>query len=538
MPPKRILVIDDEEMILRLCRKVLTNEGYEVKCASSGEEAVRLGSSEHFHMAVTDMLMPGMDGLKTFTALREKQSEIIGVLITAHGTMDTAIQAMTRRFGGFIRKPFMPHELVQVVKDSFQKSALAEENMRLKTLIPLYRLGEKFITSRSIKEVLDGMIETISRQTGVQRISVMLYDEAEGCLRIVAAKGIKGEIVHKVQIKPGEKIAGRVFQEGVPLILNGGRKDNPKFTSLLKSKNIVAAISFPLKAKDRTLGVVNISRTGKGSPFSLADMEMLSVISGQAVMALENLRIMDERAEKIRIRTLLEQHMAPEVAEVLISHGQNPIELGEIKNITVLFADIRNFTPLVQHLPLETLRLFLNDFFGLLSEVIFKFKGTLDKFMGDAALTVFGAPIPVSEPDNAAVNSAIMMQKMFEELKEAWTAENRALDEIGLGIGISSGRTFLGNVGSQRRFDYTVIGMDVNVAQRLSAEAASGQILITRNVKDRLGPQFKVIEQSSRLLKGVKRPVHVFSIAKGSIVPCQTKTVTLSTTKGALESLR
>jgi len=511
---KRILVVDDEEMILDLCSHILKNEGYDVSCASSGEEAVTRDLRNQLHMVVTDMLMPGKDGLETFLALRDKYHDLIGILITGHGTMDMAIQAIKQGFSAFIRKPFTPKELVQVVKDSFHKAALIEENTRLKTLMPLYRLGEKFMTSMTRKEVLDELIKTVSQQTTAQRVSVMFYDEREACLRIVAAKGIKDEIIRNVRIKPGEKIAGRVFQRGKPLILNGGPEGNPKFAPFLQSKDIIAAISFPLKSRERTLGVLNISKTGQqGSPFTHADIEMLSVICGQAVMALENIRVMDERAEKVRMRTIFEQYVSPEVAGMVLSQKQNPIDIGEITYITVLFADIRNFTPLVQHLPLETLRSFLNDFFGLLSEVIFKFRGTIDKFMGDALLAFFGAPIPLKNPENIAVKSAIAMLKAFDELKQTWIRKKKPLDDIGLGIGISSGEMFLGNLGSRKRFNYTVIGSDVNLAQRLSSEAASGEILISNSVKAKVGLQFRVAHESFRLLKGLERPMPVYSIA-------------------------
>ncbi len=510
---KRILVVDDEEMIVDLCRTMLIHEGYDVMTASSGDEALKIAASEPINMLLTDMLMPGMSGLETFLALREKHRDLIGVLLTGHGTMNMAIEAMENGFSGFIRKPFTTRELIQVVNYSFQQVALKEENTRLKTLIPLFSLGEKFIASSSTGEILDELIETIFIQTGAQRISVMLYEEKEGCLKIAASKGISENILPKVQIKSGEKIAGRVFQTGEPIILNGGPQDNPEYAHLLKSKDIIAAISFPLKAKDQCLGVLNISKTGKGTPFSNSDIEMLSIICGQAVMAMENLRIMEEKAEKTRMRTILEQYVSPEVASILISHDQNPIEIGEIKDITVLFADIRNFTPLVQTLPLKILRSFLNDFFNLLTEIIFEFDGTLDKFMGDALLAFFGAPVPLKEPDNSAVGSAIMMHKIFTELKEVWSNKNNEIGEIGLGIGITSGDIFLGNVGSQRRFDYTIIGMEVNIAQRLAADARSGEILATQRVIDELGSQFKVQHESSRLLKGLKEPIPVFSIA-------------------------
>ena len=514
MTPRKILIVDDEEPIVRLCCKVLEKEGYQTTGVSGGKDAASRAAKERYHMAVMDMLMSGMDGLETFLALREKQPEIIGVMITGHGTVDNAVQAMERGFSAFIRKPFNPRELVQVVRDAFTKADLAEENARLKTLMPLYELGERFLSSGSREEILEGLIETISRQTGAERISVMLHDVEEDRLKIAASKGIPSAIVRKVRIRPGEKIAGRVFQEGRRLILNGGPEDNPEFKSLLTSGDIVAAMCLPLKAKHKPLGVLNISKLGKGTPFSESDVEMVSLICRQAVMAMENLEVMAEKAEKARMRSVLEQYVAPEVAETLLKQGKNLLDVGEIRSITVLFADIRNFTPLVQQLPLETIRSFLNDVFGLFSEVIFKFKGTLDKFMGDAVLAFFGAPVPLDGPETAAADAALLMQRSFGELMVARSEEEEALVRVGLGIGISAGEVFLGNVGSKRRFDYTAIGVDVNIAQRLAADAASGEILVTRSVADRLGSRFGSMQESSRLLKGLDKPVAVFSLVK------------------------
>ena len=137
----------------------------------------------------------------------------------------------------------------------------------------------------------------------------------------------------------------------------------------------------------------------------------------------------------------------------------------------------------------------------------------MDKFMGDAVLAFFGAPVPVAGPETVAVDSAVLLHKAFDELKEAWSEENEVLGRIGLGIGISSGKVFLGNVGSKRRLDYTVIGTDVNIAQRLSAEAASGEILVTERVRRPLGSRFRIIAETSRLLKGMEESISVFSIA-------------------------
>ena len=514
MLPKRILVVDDDESVTELCRRILSREGHEVVCAESGEEAAHFAGSGYFHMVLMDMLMPGMNGLETFMMLREKQQGILGVLITGYGTMETAIQAMEMGFSGFVEKPFEPAALMQAVEESFEKATLSEESTRLKTLIPLYSLGEKFITSETRGEVLEELIEAVSQQTGAHRISVMLYDETEACLRIAASEGIEDEIVRRAKVKPGERIAGRVFQSGEPLILNGGPDANPEFASFLIVEQIEAAISFPLKARDRTVGVLNVGKAEEGSAFSQADAEMLCVICSQAVMALENVRIMKEREERLRVRTLLEQYVAPEVAELLLSHQKNPLEVGEMRSITVLFADIRNFTGLVQNLPLDKLRSFLNDFFDLLTEAVFKFHGTLDKFMGDAALAMFGAPIALRYPNHAAVSAAVEMMGRFGELKASRKARDDHFDQIGLGIGISSGEMFLGTVGSQKRLDYTVIGTDVNLSQRLASNAASGEILISESAAMGLDEHFYVTPQPSRPLKGLDTPSRIFTVAR------------------------
>jgi len=511
---KKILIADDEDMITKLCRRVLTDEGYRISTVSGGKKAMEIASSETFDMIITDMLMPGMNGVETFLGLKGLYCDIIGVLVTGHGTMDLAIEAMGHGFSGFIRKPFTGRELVQIVNDAFQKAALKEENTRLKTLIPLFSLGEKFMASVSEQEIFRELIETITNQIEANRISIMIYNEKEGFLKIETAKGMKKELLPKVRISPGEKIAGNVFASGKPLILNGGSEENPAYAEFLKSKDTIAAISFPLKAKDRNLGVLNVSKTGKGSPFSSSDIEMLSILCGQAVMALENLRMIEGMSEKVRLRTILEQYVSPEVADILISHGNDLMGVGEKKEITVLFADIRDFTPLVQSLRLETLRAFLNEFFHVLSEIIFKFNGTLNKYMGDALLAVFGSPILLDNPENSAVASSVIMQKKFHELKEKWRNEGQMIGQIGLGIGISSGEMFLGNVGSEKRCDFTVIGMDVNIAQRLATEAISGEILATKAVTTAMGIEFSIINESSRLLKGLKSPIQVYSIAE------------------------
>jgi adenylate cyclase len=315
-----------------------------------------------------------------------------------------------------------------------------------------------------------------------------------------------------IRSRPGDNIAGKVFESGKPLILNKGSEQIANLAPSLKNPDIVAAISFPLIERNRIIGVLNVSEIDIDRRFSQADAEMISVICSQAMMALESIKKIEEKAEKIRLRTLLEQYIDPEVAEVLITSGKNPIELGEVKNITILFADLRGFTHLVQEVQLELLRAFLNQFFGLLTDTVMSHKGILDKFMGDSILAIFGAPIFLKNPTEVAVSAAVEMQEKFQEMLGGWEMRAAHFRDVGLGIGISSGKSFLGNVGYERRLDYTVIGTSVNLAQRMASEAPAGEIFVNKEVAHQLNEKFCLNAQEAYLFKGMEIPIQVFSV--------------------------
>jgi adenylate cyclase len=269
-----------------------------------------------------------------------------------------------------------------------------------------------------------------------------------------------------------------------------------------------------MRNREKVLGMVNISQTKKNSVFSSGDIEMLSVIVKQAIMALEKIQSIRKREETCRITALLEQYVSPEISEILAHEKDFRKDSGKVLELTVLFADIRKFTLLVQRLPPAKLRIFLNKFFELFAEIVFSCKGMIDKFMGDAALVVFGAPIEIQTPSLSAVSAAEQIMKEFESLRQSWAEKDAIFEEIGLGIGISRGPMFLGNVGSVRRLDYTVIGTDVNIAQRLASETASGQILLTESVRRDIKDKYRVNAGEKKLLRGMDSKIMVYSLNK------------------------
>ena len=138
--------------------------------------------------------------------------------------------------------------------------------------------------------------------------------------------------------------------------------------------------------------------------------------------------------------------------------------------------------------------------------------------MGDAALVAFGAPISLDQPSKAAVSTAVELSVGFEQLRRKWLEKSPVFEKLGLGIGVSKGDIFHGNVGSSRRLDYTLIGTDVNIAQRLADTTGSGQILITDSVYEDVKGYFSTTDKGVCRLRSVEHDIHIYSIQADFVV--------------------
>lgn len=184
--------------------------------------------------------------------------------------------------------------------------------------------------------------------------------------------------------------------------------------------------------------------------------------------------------ERERLRTMFGKYMASQVVQELMGRGEISLE-GEEREVTVLISDIRGFTPLTEKLGAAEVVELLNEYFTLLVDVVIRHEGIIDKFMGDAILCYFGAPVPLPEHRARAVQAALAMQ----EALGAWNVRRLAagLPVVATGVGIASGKVIVGNIGSPQRLEYTVIGDAVNLASRLCGKAEAGEIVVTDDVR-------------------------------------------------------
>jgi adenylate cyclase len=217
-----------------------------------------------------------------------------------------------------------------------------------------------------------------------------------------------------------------------------------------------------------------------------------------------------KKEEKLRSR--LGRYVGEDLVEKLINSKEGALLENERKEVTVLFADIRSFTTIAESMDAQDVMAMLNEFFGVMVDIVFKNYGVLDKFLGDQLMAVFG---PLQSENNAAydaVKVAIEMQAATEALMKVRGKQDKVTFDIG--IGINTGSSIVGNLGAEKRMDYTVIGDSVNVAARLQQMAKSGEIIIGENTHHQIQGRFRAAKKGEISVKGKVEPVMCYNVIR------------------------
>lgn len=218
-----------------------------------------------------------------------------------------------------------------------------------------------------------------------------------------------------------------------------------------------------------------------------------------------------ERRAKKRLEGIFGKYVSKEVAQNLVKGGEEALKLGgQKKDVAVLFVDIRGFTPLSESLPPEKVVEILNHYLELTTKAVFDNKGTVDKFIGDATMAIYNAPLDLDDYVFHAVKTGLDIVNAAQVL--AKELESMNLQRPGVGVGINCGEAVIGNIGTTSRMDYTAIGNTVNVAARLESSAKAGQVIISQEVYERLEGRIQVEDLGKRQLKGIAGEVSVYRV--------------------------
>ncbi len=264
----------------------------------------------------------------------------------------------------------------------------------------------------------------------------------------------------------------------------------------------------PLRTVRRNMGVL---AAGWPVPAHPGDKEMRLLLSyaTQTAYFLESREMAMRMKEEETVRTNLARYLSPQIVEQVIANKVQVNLGGDRRTVTVLFSDIRDFTAITEGCPPDRLVAILNEYFSEMAAIIFRHRGSLDKYIGDAMVAVFGSLVEVENPAAAALAAAVEMMQAMPALNRRW-AERYGGFTMEMGIGINSGEVFLGNIGSQERMEFTVIGDTVNVASRFSGIAGAGQVLLTRASADQAGAAASLRPLPAAKIKGKAEMLEVF----------------------------
>jgi len=345
---------------------------------------------------------------------------------------------------------------------------------------------------------------------------IMLYDKASNTLKAKVARNMGGVLDPDKTHDISQSIAWQAFKTAKSINTEDATKDERFMTQeSVISYAIGSVVCVPLISKENErIGVIYLDNPVAQKKFDRDDIDFMSSFSNQAAIAIENAQLYEKVKEEERIRERLQRFFSPGVVSEIMSDKRAVALGGENRTATILFSDIRGFTSLTERIPTITSVEILNDFLSSMSEEVFVHEGTLDKYIGDCVMAIFGAP--VAHPDDAlrAIKTALGMKKRIEKLRERWRDKIDAsmLEVFEIGIGIHTGEVIAGNIGSIKRMEYTVVGTAVNLASRLENVAKRGQIIISRSTYACTKELIEAKQLPPVELKNISRPVEVFEV--------------------------
>jgi adenylate cyclase len=385
-------------------------------------------------------------------------------------------------------------------------------------LSALYEMSKTLGSCFDLDAIFAKATDIIFRATPADRVVALLADVTNSDnpedvkLTPIATRARDEKLeAHARRLTIGRTITRKVMKDRVALLSQDAAADE-QFAGVdsIVSQGVRSTICAPLVAETRVHGALYADRLDPFASFKPDDLELISAVAAQTAIAVENARA-HERLAREEVARANYSRFLPEYVVKQILENPDSFKLGGInQTITVLFADIRGFTRISEHAPPEKIVQLLNRYFSAMTDIIFAHGGTLDKYLGDGLMALFGAPTATPQDAANAVNAAVAMQRRIiginQELKD------EGFPEIGVGLGLHTGEATVGYIGSERRSEYTAIGDVVNTASRLESNSKGGEILISDATANAAGGRYKLKPREPINVKNRQQPVVLWEI--------------------------
>ncbi|NEO83754.1 MAG: FHA domain-containing protein [Spirulina sp. SIO3F2] len=396
-------------------------------------------------------------------------------------------------------------------KNSGSALRLSQQDVNQRTvdkLNLLLEVGKQLSAPEEPQKLLDRILELLLEIMEVDRAAILLVNEQTQKLEQKAVRTRSGISV-RYQFY-STKITNYVYRHGDAVLTDDAGEDQRfEGSDSILIQAIRASICAPLQPGDNVIGVLYVDNLTCSNAYSTEDLEFVSALANQAAIAIANARLTEKMRTEAVWRDKLERFFPASISRKLKEGG----ELGIIDTeITALFADISSFTEMSSTMEPREIIEMLNDYFNVMvEEIVFAYEGTLEKYIGDALLAIWGAPYAREDDTDRAVQAAIDMQYAVKRLNQDWQAQNRR--PIAIHIGLNSGKVAAGNIGSSKLIQYAAIGDTTNVTSRICGVAQAGEILLSEETLLRLAhPDIPLTALPPVQVKGKREPLVLYRL--------------------------
>ena len=389
--------------------------------------------------------------------------------------------------------------------------AQTQEERTTKKLSLLLEISKELNKQQELDRLLDKVVDFTFQIMNVDRVSILLLDQKSNELVPRVSKSRTGDASAARHVP--QSIARKAVEDRVAILSDNAAADDRFKGKSILIQSVRSAMCTPLMGSDQgVLGILYVDNQTAIHSFADEDLEFLIGFGGLAAAAIENSRLSERSRREALVLSNFQRYFAPNLA-AQIAQQEGAVQLGGQKRpVVIFFSDIRGFTPMSENMSPDDIATLLTEYFTEMVEIVFENSGTLDKFMGDAIMALWGAPIAHADDADRAMACALEQLDALEKMNAKWKAQGRP--PVAIGIGINFGEVFAGNIGSDRRLEYTVIGDAVNTASRLCKSAGLNEILISEPFYKALKKPPKVEALEPVEVKGKAKKVPVYRVKR------------------------
>jgi predicted ATPase/class 3 adenylate cyclase/tRNA A-37 threonylcarbamoyl transferase component Bud32 len=374
-----------------------------------------------------------------------------------------------------------------------------------------------------LAELMKILIETAGADRGA------LIRVTPGGLRVAATRDAETDEVQRsdIDLEAAAWVPASVVRYALrtmePVVLRDARTEGPfQDDPAIRAGGARSVLCIPIVYRGKVESLLYLRNGLSSGVFTQDRIDGIKLLTGQIAVSLKNAELYEQLEERVKERTqqlevrnrLIRQafgrYLSDDVASTLLESPEGLTLGGERREVTILMADLRGFTPLTDRLPPESIVSIVNNFLGEMTDVIFRHQGTINEFIGDAILAIFGAPQRLSDHAERGVACAVEMQMAMDHVN----ARNRklGLPAVEMGVSLHSGEVVVGNVGSEKRAKYGVVGRAVNVTARIESYSVGGQVLVSERTLSQVTSPVTTAREFEIHPKGVAKPLKVFEV--------------------------